>query len=172
MRLYHFTHLAALVGVDGMSAIRDNTVAYDNIDIYDYASPTSILRSGLRPQSTDDYDHYLLKPLPECVWLTNDPEMSNLYTNGHAAPDRGKWRVAVVIPEADRRLKHFHAYLEKNACRDVILYNAALDDGRIISGKQSAQAVRSFYVYFGDIGLDRIRAVDCVIKDDELAIAA
>jgi hypothetical protein len=99
MRLYHFTHFAALVGADGMSAIRANTVAGDNVNIYDYATPDSILKSGLRPRHDDDYDHLLLKPLPECVWLTNDPEMSNLYTNGNA-PDKGEWRVGMAIPEA------------------------------------------------------------------------
>jgi hypothetical protein len=161
MKLYHFTKLFALIGVDGVAAMRADH--YEGGDGGKYATPDSILRSGIHPHPNTDFDSHLRKPLPECVWLTDDPEMPKLFTNRNTL-DGGEWRIDLAIPECSR-LKHFATYLEKHCCRDFIL-TSHTQDGHHYTGHQLAEVMGHWYVYFGTIPPDRIRSVTCRLLEE------
>jgi hypothetical protein len=149
MRLYHFTNLAAMVGKGGMCVLQgSNDAGFNNVAAI--ASPDSILKAGLRPHWKGHYDHLLPLPLPECVWLTTNPEMPNCLVNKETL-DAGNWRATVVIPESDRRLFSWSRYWRKKTGYEFILAN---------ENKEYVKEAARFFVYFGSITLDQIRAFD------------
>jgi hypothetical protein len=92
--LYHFTGIKALVGPDGVTALKPQCNGlYTLEDIRDHAAEGSILRAGLRPGCNNvvdptwcyDFDHLLRKPLAECVWLTENADMPR----GCSRPNKG-----------------------------------------------------------------------------------
>jgi hypothetical protein len=157
MRLYHFTNLLPMIGMDADTW--DALPSDEEIDLCDIATPSSILNAGLRPCRNGDYDHLMPAPLPECVWLTSNPDMPSVFTSG---PRRGDWRVTVVIPESDRRLISWRRYWRKKTGNDFILNLADEEYGEMINREVSA-----FFVYFGSIARDRIREfVDFTGRED------
>jgi hypothetical protein len=114
------------------------------------AARGSILDVGLLPATTNDYDHLLRSPLPPCVWLTSDPEMPDDFCTRHGA------RISVAIPSADRPLVHWPKYARKHDAGIVEAQAAA--DVPAVAHRAAAQ----FYVYFGQVALDRFRAVESI----------
>jgi hypothetical protein len=135
MKLYHFTRLAALVGAGGMDVIKRRVG--EEVDLFSVAAPGSILIAGLRPRKTDDYDGALRAPLPPCVWLTTDPDMSPDYCSSW-----GDWRLSCVIPSRDHRLSLWRTYVRKHKADDRI--DHVLADPQLLISQR-------FYVYFGVI---------------------
>jgi hypothetical protein len=111
MILYHFTALAHLIGEEGLVKARAASSS-EGIDCGAFAAAGSILKSGLMPHQCGDYDRLLGEPMPACVWLTTNPDMSALFLNGNYL-DHGNWRVTVVIPSTDRRLVPWTKYLRR-----------------------------------------------------------
>ena len=116
MKLFHFTGLRRLLG-DGFEAWK---TAFDegkaSPSAIPYATPDSILVGGLKPFRTDDLYGALRMPLPACVWLTDDPAMSQDYCAWHG------WRLTVVVSSSDRKLVHWPKYFRKHEIyRDALL---------------------------------------------------
>jgi hypothetical protein len=161
MKLYHFTSLAGIIGADGQSELHKawDAGASEAVDAAAYASPSSILKAGRQPHNNGEYDTFLGGPMPPHVWLTTNPNMSKDFVTGDT-PDRGAWRVTVVISSTDRRLVYGPKYFCKRTGNDFV-----------VSSERLAREAASFYVYFGRITLDRFRAVDRV-NDEPTAKAA
>lgn len=144
MKLYHFTTLAALVGDSGMDVVKRRVG--ESVDLISIAAPGSIPATGLLPRKTEDpFDGALRRPLPPCVWLTADPDMSLDYCNSW-----GDFRLSVLIPSQDYRLSLWPTYLRKYKAKD------SLDHA--FAEPQHLAPQRRFYVYFGVIR--RIVAVE------------
>lgn len=145
MKLFHFTGLRRLLGDEGFDAW---SAALDEGDVpsaLPYATPDSILKRGLQPARAEDFDGALRTPLPPCVWLTDDPEMSQDYCTWHG------WRITLVISSSDRRLVHWPRYFRKHGVeRDAL---------RTFPEAQW-RAGESFYAYFGPIAAESFRALD------------
>ena len=163
MKLYHFTGIKALIGLDGVAAMGEalgeaRKGMNESFNLEDFATPSSILRSGLKRGKNEvgvhgkDYDWMLCKPLPECVWLTSEPNLPPFFSTYH------DWCVSVVIPETHRHLKHFNTYLSKKGKGDGE-YVINFHDREGVTAEEHIQAVRNFYMYFGDIGTDCIREI-------------
>ena len=69
MILYHVTDGVALVGDGGSLAA---------------AKPGSILMDGILPAKSDDHD-VRSPPMPACVWLSSDPDMSDDFCTWHGS---------------------------------------------------------------------------------------
>ena len=149
MRLYYYTALAHLIGEDGLTELRKawDLGAPDAVNGAAFAAPGSILKAGLSPNQGGDYDQLLTEPMPPCVWLTTNPDMSAVFLNGEYL-DHGNWRVTVVIPSTDRRLVHWPKYMRRRARFEMRM-----------SGWIRREAEGCF-CYFGEVARDRIRAVD------------
>lgn len=157
MRLYHFTSLSALIGADILSTLQLNNKE-KSVNVAEIASPDSILKAGLRPHHNGKFDFFLMPTrLPECVWLTSNPEMDNRFVTRNTT-DGGKWRVTVAIPESDRNLISWPRYLKKKSGFDftLLVQEAGMtEQDAIITNREMSY----FYVYFGSIGTDRFRDV-------------
>jgi hypothetical protein len=154
MRLYHYTNLAGLIGADSLAVLQKqyaDGVGPERFDAAAIASPSSILKAGLRPHSNGEYDHL---PLPACVWLTSSPQMSKDFITGNTL-DRGDWRVTVAIPESDRRLVYWPSHHCKLLGRDYTISADSVEQAHML-----ARELSGFYVYFGSVPRSRIRAVD------------
>jgi hypothetical protein len=130
MLLYHVTNLSALIGDN--AALVCQASGEEKADL-SLAEPGSIFSSGLRPAKTDDYDHVLRAPLPPCVWLSSDPEMSGDFSTRQGV------RLSVVIPSTDRRLVPWSKYSRKHGAVEVAL------------GGREGRAAAQFWLYFGTI---------------------
>jgi hypothetical protein len=139
--LYHFTGLTALVGVDGIAAMKSHD---GNCDASDFAAPGSILADGIRPTKTTDYDPMLRSPLPPCVWLTDNPEMPD------GASSLSGFRISVGIPSADHRLFRWRTYFAQHAPG---AFGLALPEAVRIEFDR-------FYVFFGKILPKHFKAVE------------
>jgi hypothetical protein len=154
MILYHFTALAHLIGEAGLRELHKTDIGDDGFDGAAFATPDSILKAGLRPHNNGEYDLLLGEQMQPHVWLTTNPCMSNDFLSDHYL-DRGKWRVAVAIPTTDRRLVFWPKFFSKRTGRDYV-----------VSSEDRAHAYRcareaaGFYLYFGAISLNRIRAIE------------
>jgi hypothetical protein len=148
MKLYHFTTLPGLLGPDGFEAYW-STKPGGKTDATPYADPSSILKVGVRPRRSDDYDGLLQSPMPACVWLTDDPDMVGGCTN-----TGGDCRLTVVLPASDRRLMRWTDYLRQQCAFDRYLMATAT-----VPKVAHADPCR-FYVYFGVVKPRRIHAVE------------
>jgi hypothetical protein len=137
MRLYHFTGLRALIGDAGLAVI---TPGY--IDLRTVAAPGSIIVDGLKPCTTDDYDHVLRSPLPPCVWLTSDPDMDD--NDLHFSSFTG-YRITVLIPSIDPRLVHWPKYFNKHG---RCTWSKSM---QYVDSPEVKHASANFYLYFGRI---------------------
>ncbi len=144
MILYHYTALSHLLGEDVVSALRKGEIGWPIDD--DMAAPGSILKAGLSPNQCGDYDSLLAEPMPACVWLTTNPDMSAVFLNGNYL-DHGNWRVTVVIPSTDRRLVHWPKYMRRRAFFEMQI------------SEWMRREAEGFFCYFGEVARDRIRAV-------------
>ena len=116
------------------------------------ATPGSILVAGILPAKSDDYDGALRSPLPPCVWLSSDSDMSDDFCTRHG------FRISVVIPTADPRLVHWPKYIRKHDA-GIVGAQAGADIPAFVQ-----RAAARFYVYFGPVALDRFRAIDRVAE--------
>ena len=144
MILYHFTGLRELIGDEGLAVIRPGIVNLATI-----AAPGSIVAAGLKPFRSTDYDRFLNSPLPPCVWLTNDPDMTTIFSRCTG------FRLMVIVSSTDRRLVHWPKYFSRHAGRTWHETIQATD-----LTKEAQSVTGTFYVYFGAI--TRIAAVSPV----------
>jgi len=126
---------------------------YHFTDLWSLDEGGTILREGLRPAA--DQGEWPLPPFEPVVWLTSEAEC----TFFEAPPEV---RITVVIPSTDRRLARWETWLRKHGEQKVIAacYKA-------MSNGWSNGAWRSFYCYFGTVGLNRIRRVEYVDSGNE-----
>lgn len=130
--LYHFTGLRQVLGEDGFDRVR----AVCAVDVMPFATPGSILASGLKPHlGADEAAIGICRP---CVWLTSDPDMPRGFNRWTGC------RVSVEIPAKDRRL-----------CRWTGLFRGETP--------MQAEADR-FYIYWGKIPLRRLVAVESYLQ--------
>jgi hypothetical protein len=128
--LYHFTTMTAL------RLMGD----FDEADNFS-------LTHGLRPgeQSMSQWEHVIqpLRTPPKGVWFTSD-QNADIFTSSAGI------RITVALPSTDRRLAHWLTYVRKQN----VFYEDAWPS------VHARPAVKKFYVYFGDVPLSRIRAVE------------
>jgi hypothetical protein len=156
MILFHYTSMTALIGSAGQEA--PTTPIDPEINLFDFAAPGSILVDGLQPGRGDgDFDGYLARALPPCVWLTDDPHMPRIFCSD------GDFRVQVVIPSTDRRLASWPRYVRKYAPDDR--RKNFRNTVREVPG--AGAAVPRFWIYFGVIPVERIKAVERVESDEQ-----
>jgi hypothetical protein len=90
----------------------------------------------------------LREPLPACVWLSTDPAMSGDFST------RQGLRLSVVIPSTDRRLVRWSKFCRKHGVEVVEVVAEVFADERF------RRAAAHFWLYFGTITPERIRAID------------
>jgi hypothetical protein len=156
MILYHFTALAHLIGEEGLVKARAASSS-EGIDCGAFAAAGSILKSGLMPHQCGDYDRLLGEPMPACVWLTTNPDMSALFLNGNYL-DHGNWRVT-GHPE------HRSATCSLD---EILAAQAYFEMG---GSELMRRENEGFYIYFGDVTRDGIRAVDHSDRADAARLA-
>lgn len=153
MQLYHFTNLELLLGADGVAALQ-NCAEGGSVN----AAPGSILVEGLLPRREEGgYDHMLRAPLPPCVWLTENPQLTERYNNHFG------FRIALTLP-SERRLARWPDYLRKHARGD-----ADSDFWLRLTEADRAEGHR-FYVFFGRIAPERFKAIEAQPVRDESRI--
>jgi hypothetical protein len=152
MKLFHFTGLHALVGADGVAALRAHVSEYGkSVNLHQFAASGSILTHGVQPHKDASYDDGLRSPLSPCVWLTDDPNLPLAYR-------REEWRISVIIPSRDRRLTPWLKYFRKHPREEAREFASF-----VILSEEMQGASESFYVYFGPIPLVRLSAIEKVV---------
>ena len=108
----------------------------------------TILREGLTPP---DNNNVQLDALVDgVVWFTSDPNPLGMF----AKPwDRSDCRITCVIPVRDKRLMHWPQWLRKNLPPDQHQQAIALNE-------QTGTPWRSYWIYFGAVPRDYLRAVE------------
>ncbi len=143
MRLYHFTSAQALFGKDALDKLKARIG--ETVEPLELAAAGSILAAGIKPATTDGYNGILCRPLPSCVWLTADPDMSADFCN-----TGGGWRVEVEVERCDSRMRQWADYInEHGTVPDVFEHTAP----------SALEAKDGFFVYFGTIHPRRIKDV-------------
>jgi hypothetical protein len=156
MILYHYTALVHLLGEAGLNELRKTEIGDEGFEGSDFATPDSILKGGIRPHNSGDYDALLGEPMRDCVWLTTNPDMSAVFLNSNYM-DHGEWRVTVVIPSTDRRLVFWPKYFSRRTGREYVVSSEDRSHAY-----RCAREAAGFYVYFGAIPPGRFRAIDQV----------
>jgi len=105
--------------------------------------PENILAVGLKAMPVKNCPEGVIRQL-RCVWLTTNSDLPPIFSS-HA-----EVRIKLVIPSSDRRLVHLPNLLRKRLSPEQL---ARVD-------AETDRAGRTFYVFFGDIPLDRFRAVE------------
>ena len=80
--------------------------------------------------------------------------MSDKFVTGDTL-DRGAWRVTVAIPESDRRLVYWPKLYCKLSGGDFTITAESREQAYVLG-----RELRCFYVHFGIVARNRIRAVD------------
>jgi hypothetical protein len=147
VRLYHFTGLWPLVGTTGLAALK----ADHTRDPLVVAESGAILKAGLRPQS----DRLQDGKVPPCIWLTTDANMPLGFSSN------SDFRIEVVIPDSDRRLMQYAAYLRKQQSKAEGIFKAEVvrHEGRI--------RLEDWWLYFGRVEPRRFRSIEHVKEREE-----
>jgi hypothetical protein len=112
------------------------------------------LKCGLKPHTDSWREWRLIFPSPptkNVVWLTSDPQ-ARLFQDRDINSTKSRIRFSVAISSNDRRLAHFCTHTKKHTGIDML---SALPP-------EAREVLRRFWVYFGEIPIARIRAVDDV----------
>jgi hypothetical protein len=89
------------------------------------------------------------------VWFTADPNPLGMF----AKPwDRSDCRITCIIPVRDKRLMHWRQWLRKNLPPDQHQQAMALNE-------QAGTPWRSYWIYFGPVPRDYLRAVEYADPD-------
>jgi hypothetical protein len=121
----------------------------------------TILKEGLRP--LDEPKDCIVPPYCGAVWFTTSADY--LWANGRIP----ECRVTCAIPSGDECLVLWKKWLQENLRAD--------EAARIVSLARETPAPwcylwESYYVYFGDVPLDYIRAIDArLYQSPELTLS-
>jgi hypothetical protein len=137
---------AGVIGDDALDKIKAR--AGETVDLFELAAAGSIVAAGIKPAIEDGYNGCLRRPLPSCVWLTADRDMSADFCHTN-----GKWRVEVEVERCDSRLRQWGDYINEN-CDFPFMFECF--------GPRFKQAKEEFFVYFGTIHPRRIKDVEVV----------
>jgi hypothetical protein len=150
MRLFHYTSVERLVGLDGLLAMK---AAGGDCNALEFARPGSILRDGLEPRG--ETEAAVAGLLPTCVWFTTDPEMPFGFSAGHDV------RIDVVIPSTGRQLFHWPKWMRKHAgpyARDGMKDAEAIFKGRVRTD--------DWWILFAIVAPGAFRAIELVERNE------
>jgi hypothetical protein len=126
--------------------MKRSMILYHFTDFYYLKNGGTILKEGLKPHCDEEL------PFPlDVVWFTTEANPVWWWENGK----KSECRVTVVIPATDKRLVRFGKLMKKNFPQKVIKNwrKSAL------AGVWSS-AMKSWYVYFGDVPLTKLQAIE------------